>query len=544
MERIKLVIMDLDGTLWDGILLEDGREGVRPKPEVVAALRALDERGILLSVASKNHPADVEEVLRRFGLDDLFLFPEITWDPKPEAVARILRAFRFSPAHALFVDDTAFEREAVRAALPQVRVATPEQFPGLCATPELAGNQTGESKSRKAFYRDEQVRRAAEREHAGTYREFLRGLNLEVRLGPATEASADRIVELVQRTNQINFSTNRYRREEVLELLRSAQHSAYVISARDRFGRYGIIGFACVRREPSGTAVVQDLMLSCRIQGRGVEAATIATLAAEMQQAGCGELRGVYRRTERNQHIASVYARLGFRPLGREQERELFALDLRGTLPAVPEHIRLVRCADVASEHNEGIPFVRRIVAELVEQGALHGEIIDIGAGWDGVLGEDCDTWLATAGNRHVRLDLERYPRTDIVANAQSMPQLATASFDSLLCLEVLEHCTDPFALAREALRILRPGGAAVISAPMNYVIHEHPGDYWRFTPAGLKLLFAAGAEVLECAIEGDPEHPVRTVLTLTKKATGAVGEDQTVATTGAKRSAKEVAIA
>jgi FkbH-like protein len=518
MERIKLVVMDLDGTLWDGILLEDGLDGVTPKAEVIEALRSLDRRGILLSVASKNHPADVEKALRRFGIEDLFLFPQVTWDPKPEAVGRILRAFRFSPAHALFVDDTPFEREAVRGSMSQIRVATPEELPRLCATPELAGNTTGEAKTRKAFYRDEERRRQAETKHDGTYRAFLKGLNLEVRMGPATEASADRIVELVQRTNQINFSTNRYQRAEVLDLLHSAEHASYVISARDRFGRYGIIGFACVHRSADGVASIQDLMLSCRIQGRGVEAATIATLAAEMQSAGCREIQGVYRRTERNQHISSIYTRLGFQAIGRENERELFSLELAAKLPSVPEHIRLVLCDSVASELNEGIPFVRRIVADLAAQGALHGEIIDIGAGWDGVLGEDCDSWLATADNRHVRLDLERYPRTDIVADAQSMPELASERFDALLCLEVLEHCTDPFALAREAVRVLRPGGTAVVSAPMNYVIHEHPGDYWRFTPAGLQLLFGEAVELLDCEIEGDPEHPIRTVLTLAKR--------------------------
>ncbi|MAE71317.1 MAG: hypothetical protein CME06_12730 [Gemmatimonadetes bacterium] len=518
MEHCKLVIVDLDGTLWDGILLEDGIGGLSPRADMVATLRALDQRGILLSIVSKNHPEDALAALEEFGLADLFVFPQITWDPKSDAVKRILKSVRFSPAHAVFVDDTAYERELVRAMLPDIGVTTPEELPSLATAPALTGHRTEESGARKRFYRDEELRQQAEAEHEGAYRSFLQEIGLEIRVGPANERCAERVAELVQRTNQINFSNNRYDQEQVRALLESARHRCFVVSAQDRFGPYGIIGFASIRDDGDGSAFIQDLMLSCRIQGRGVESALIATLAKLMSDAGHGEIVGLYRGTARNTHIANVYSRLGFTPVELGREGHHFSLDLTSPLPQAPSHVRVVHCDDVSAERNEGIPFVRRIVEDLVKHDVVSGKIIDVGAGWDGVLGEDCDQWLTRGENSHIRLDQETYPRTDIVANAQHMPDVDTDAFDSLLCLEVLEHCTNPFELSREILRVLRPGGAAVISAPMNYVIHEHPGDYWRFTPDGLKMLLNDGADVIREDVEGDPEHPVRTVLTIRKR--------------------------
>jgi len=428
------------------------------------------------------------------------------------------------------VDDTAYERELVKAMITKITVTTPEEFPGLASGEGFTGYATEESGARKQFYRDEEKRQKAEAAHEGAYRSFLREIGLEIRIGTATDRCAGRVAELVQRTNQINFSNNRYDQEEVRALLDSPRHPSFVVSAEDRFGPYGIIGFACLRDRGDGSLFMQDLMLSCRIQGRGVESALIASLAKLMADGGHRRLVGLYRSTERNAHIANVYTRLGFEPIEQEGEGQHFALDLTGALPAAPSHVRVVHCEDVAAEKNEGIPFIRRIVEDLVKHDVVTGKIIDVGAGWDGVLGEDCDSWLSRGDNSHIRLDQEAYPRTDIVANAQDMPDVETETFDSLLCLEVLEHCTNPFELSREIMRVLRPGGAAVISAPMNYVIHEHPGDYWRFTPDGLKILLQDQAEVVQEDVEGDPEHPVRTVLTIRKRTSASARADSSSA--------------
>ncbi|SHN12355.1 HAD-IIIC family phosphatase [Roseibium suaedae] len=517
-DPIKLILLDLDETLWKGILLEDGLEGLHLMQPMADRLRALDKQGILIAAVSKNHADDVDAALKHFGLSDLFFTKEVSFEPKSSAVARILALVRFAHEACLFVDDTAFEREEVAHAFAGLRTVTPEQFLESFQQPGdwAISSSEEESQRRKSSYISEQVRRQAEAQHSGTFRQFLRDSALAVKVGPGSLEAAGRISELTLRTNQINFSSNRYQVDQVKDLLASAQHESYLAAAADRYGDYGVIGFACLRYEGE-IAVVQDLMLSCRIQGKGVEAALITVLAEKAKLRGAKQLTGLYRPTRRNGQISGVYQSLGFAQAGDEGEYQRFTLQLDTAALQVPPHVRLVVSDAPVTDKDIGIPFVRDVVERYTAASTVHGGIIDIGAGWDGVLGEDCDTFLEVNGNKHIRLDMDRYPKTDIVANAQDMKDVADESFDSALCLEVLEHCTDPFALSRELIRVLRKGGHAVVSAPMNFPIHDTPGDFWRFTPDGLKLLFAGHAKVVSEYIEGQNDYPVRTVLVLQK---------------------------
>lgn len=517
-ELIKLVLVDLDGVLWDGVLLEDGLAELRLNQPLAERLRRLDGMGVLLAVISKNHPDDVEEALLHFGVSDLFVTREVSFEPKSEGVTKALRLFRFAPEACLFIDDTAFEREEVSHAFPGMRTVTPEDFIKRYSGDEAwaVASAPEAGRLRKQSYIEEKARRAAEMSHTGAFRQFLRQSGLTLKVGPAAESSAERISELTQRTNQINFSSNRYDPEAVRQLLASPRHQGFIATAADRYGDYGMIGFACLRHE-GGQAVIQDLMLSCRIQGKGVESAFIAVLAEKAKAGGVERFIGLYRPTRRNGRISGAFQALGFTPAGEEGGYQRFVINPRETLPARPSHIRVVVSNTAVMDEDVGIPFIRAIVRTCVADKLVRGTILDVGAGWDGVLGENCDQFLEQDSAKHIRLDVERYPRTDIVADAQDMAQIDDESFDSALCLEVLEHCENPFALSKELIRVLRSGGVAVVSAPMNFPIHDTPGDYWRFTPDGLKHLFDGKAAVVSEHIEGKNDHPVRTVLVLRK---------------------------
>jgi FkbH-like protein len=515
---IKLVLLDLDGTLWDGTLLEDGLEGVRLNRALAQRVAELDALGILLAAVSKNHPDDVEAALGRFDLSARFFATEASFEPKSAAVSKVLRLVRFAPESCVFVDDTAFEREEVAHAIPGIRAVSPEDFLASLASSKTwaVSSSPEEALVRKRFYLSEQKRQQVQAESTGTFREFLQESGLAVKIGPAPYTSAGRISELTQRTNQLNFSANRYQLDDVQRLLESPEHACFLATARDRYGDYGVIGFASLHYL-DGKATIQDLMLSCRIQGRGVETALVAALALKAKAGGARQLIGLYRPTRRNGQIAGTFERASFSLSGEEGEYRVYVLQLDGALPLAPRHVRLIVCESPITEKDVGIPFVRDLVKRCVEESVVIGRILDVGAGWDGVLGEDCDLFLEVGENKHVRLDMERYPHTDIVADAQDMRDIGDGSFDSALCLEVLEHCTDPFALSRELIRVLRPGGTAVVSAPMDFPIHDTPGDYWRFTPDGLKLLFKGRATVVAEHVEGRNDHPVRTVLILRK---------------------------
>jgi len=517
---IKLVLVDLDNTLWDGVLLEDGLEKLRLNNLFVDRLRQLDKIGVLLAIVSKNYSIDVEEALAHFGVSDLFIANESSFDPKSANVHTILRFVRFDPAVCLFVDDSAYEREEVVHAFPEIRAISPDDFLNFgCGTEAWAvASSWEEGRIRKKSYIEDGIRRSAETTYSGTFRQFLRQSGLLLKIAPPSEQSIARISELAQRTNQSNFSTNRYTQTEIRQLLNSPLHKTFIATASDRYGMYGMIGFASLRLEKK-QAVIQDLMLSCRIQGKGVESAMISVLAEKAKAAGMERLMGLYRPTRRNGQISGVFQMLGFTATGEEGEYQQFEISLYNSHLPRPSHVRIVVSDSPIIDEDVGIPFIRHIVKSCINQKIIGGNILDIGAGWDGVLGTNCDRFLLVDGNKHVRLDMEQYPHTDIVADGQKMSLIDDETFDSALCLEVLEHCTDPFLLCKELIRILRIGGTAIVSAPMNFPIHDTPADYWRFTPDGLKRLFWGKASLVHEYVEGENDHPIRTVLVMRKDA-------------------------
>ena len=135
--KIKCVIWDLDNTLWDGILVLDGSSDLCLKPGIRDVIEGLDLPGILQSVASKNNPADAMDVLKSWNLAEYFLFPQISWNPKSESIASIVQQMNFGADSVLFVDDSPFELEQVRAVLPAVRVLNAEEYKNLLSRPEF-----------------------------------------------------------------------------------------------------------------------------------------------------------------------------------------------------------------------------------------------------------------------------------------------------------------------------------------------------------------------------------------------------------------------
>ena len=175
----KVVVWDLDETLWTGTLAETGVEGVTPRPEALAAINALDERGVLQSIASKNDHAEAMAALERFGLADYFLHPQVAWTPKSGSVARIAKALDLGLNSFVFIDDQAFERAEVEAAHPQIRTLAHTAVEALPAHPWFDLPVTAESRRRRALYQAEAQRGAAYQGAAGTdYLAFLRGCDV------------------------------------------------------------------------------------------------------------------------------------------------------------------------------------------------------------------------------------------------------------------------------------------------------------------------------------------------------------------------------
>jgi len=307
-KTVKCIVWDLDNTLWNGILVEDGAENLTLKPGIAAVLEELDRRGILHSIASKNNADEAMAVLRRHALDGYFLHPQISWTPKSVAVQAIARELNIGIDSLLFVDDSEFELAQVQAACPGIRVLRAERYLDLPGSPLCRVPVTEESAQRRRLYQQEAVRESAAATFSGDYLEFLRECAIEVQIQPLSAANLERVHELTQRTNQMNFSGNRYERRLLEEIATAGHLDTYVIGCQDRFGSYGIVGFSVVdRREPRMT----DLMFSCRIQSKRVEHAFLGYLLRKYRNAGLPEFWANYRKTPRNAPSGRVFADLG-----------------------------------------------------------------------------------------------------------------------------------------------------------------------------------------------------------------------------------------
>jgi FkbH-like protein len=319
--KAKCIVWDLDETVWEGILAEVGVEGVKLKPEVVAVIRALDARGILHSIASKNDEAEALAALRHFGIEELFLYPQVGWGLKSDSVRRVAKLLDIGVDTLAFVDDQPFERSVVAETLGCVTVFPHDRVEDLLAHPLFDVPVTAESSQRRLMYRDEMKRNEA---FVGTghtdYAAFLRSCDIRLNLSLLGEAQVERIYDLSQRTNQVNVTGTRYDRARVAEMARDAGAIAagtaepgtklpIVMQCEDRFGDYGIIGFVLLDAD---RGVVSDYFMSCRVQRKYVENALFAHLARVVAARGGKGLSCRYKRTERNKLSLELLGALGF----------------------------------------------------------------------------------------------------------------------------------------------------------------------------------------------------------------------------------------
>ncbi len=309
--KAKVVVWDLDETLWHGTLAETGPDGVTLRPETVEVVKALDERGIIQSIASKNDLSEALVALKRFGIDHLFLYPQVGWGPKSDSMRRIAANLDLGIDSFVFVDDQPFERNEVLAAHPTMRVLPHDALPGLHEHKWFAGPVTAESRARRSMYEAE-IGRVKAYEASGTdYVAFLRASNLELDLRTLVPPDAERTHELSQRTNQLNFTGARLTRDDVAKLMEPKEgRSCVTMRCSDRFGDYGLIGFAVVDAQ---SGWIEEFFMSCRVQRKRVEPAFFAWVNRLLAPYGHETVRCRFKKTARNSTAHTMLTELGFK---------------------------------------------------------------------------------------------------------------------------------------------------------------------------------------------------------------------------------------
>lgn len=335
---VKCVVWDLDHTVWDGILLEDGDVPLRPG--VLHAIRTLDERGILQSVASRNDADAAMARLRALGIDEYFLYPQINWNAKGANVAQIAKSLNIGLDTFLFVDDQPFEREEVQHACPDVRVLDAAELEGMLERPELIPEFiTDDSRNRRRLYMADIQRNQAEETFAGPSEEFLRSLDMRFTLAPCSEADLQRAEELTQRTNQLNTTGYTYDYAELNAFRTSPRHLLLVAGLDDRFGGYGKIGLALVEKTSPEFWTLKLLLMSCRVMSRGVGTIMMSHVMRQAKDAGA-RLRAEFKPNGRNRMMEVTYRFGGFREVEKHGEVVIFEHDLE-TIQPFPDYVRV-----------------------------------------------------------------------------------------------------------------------------------------------------------------------------------------------------------
>ncbi len=308
---VKMVAVDCDDTLWDGVVGEDGVDGIRIGAGRQALQRRLSEQaslGRIVALLSKNDARDVDAVFSHradmaLALDDV-LAREVNWRSKSENLSRITEEFGVGDDSVVFIDDNLLEIAEVNAAAPAVIAAAVPK--GDAALVRFADHfwpfdgvpATKEDLTRTRMYREEAKRREQEKS-ATSLQAFIDSLDLDIDIAPAEEQDAPRLSQLTQRTNQFNLNLRRLTEEQLREWRSAPYNSLYRVSVRDRFGDYGIVGAIGVSVS-GGDAVVELFLLSCRALGRGVEHRMAAFVGENAQAQGLSSVTFAYQVGPRN----------------------------------------------------------------------------------------------------------------------------------------------------------------------------------------------------------------------------------------------------
>jgi FkbH-like protein len=340
----KCLVLDLDNTIWGGVIGDDGMEGIHlgddhPGSVFKAFQRrvlALRDRGILLAVVSKNDHDVAERCFREhpemlIRWDDVAA-ARINWGPKSENLREIARELNIGLDALAFFDDNPVERAEVRANAPEVRVVEVPTDPlayeaALAAFPDFdAPLLSGEDVARAEQYRVERERRKLETS-AGSVEEFLRGLGMVAQVGLVGPTTLARVAQLIGKTNQFNLTTRRHSQADVAAMIDDPGARVAALRLADRFGDHGLVAVAIVRREGTD-AVLDSFLMSCRVMNRKAEHALMSFVAGEARAMGCTRLVGEYVPTKKNGMVRAFYPDLGFASLATDGETTRWELPL------------------------------------------------------------------------------------------------------------------------------------------------------------------------------------------------------------------------
>jgi FkbH-like protein len=357
----KVLVLDLDNTLWGGVVGEDGLEGIElgdtsPRGEAFKAFQnhilTLKNRGVLLAVCSKNdHARAIEpfekhpEMVLRFG--DFAAF-KANWEPKSENIRQIAAELNLGLDSFVFVDDNPAEVEILRQFVPEVTTILlgpdPAEYVAQLADSRLFEPRTitGEDIQRTSQYRSESERKALA-SSVTDMDAYLESLEIEAVISEFTPVDVPRLAQLINKSNQFNLTTRRRGEAEVTAIMKEPDYVAFSVRLSDRFGDHGLISVV-IARKAGHIMEIDTWLMSCRVLGRQVEDEALNEVVRLAKMRGCNVLRGVYLPTAKNEMVRDFYPRMGLSPVSETKIESVFEMNLESFQPR-PTRIRILRHA-------------------------------------------------------------------------------------------------------------------------------------------------------------------------------------------------------
>jgi FkbH-like protein len=328
----KCIILDLDNTLWGGVIGDDGLSGIQigelglghAFSDFQQWLKELKKRGIILAVCSKNDEVNAKEpfinhpdmVLR---LDDISAFVA-NWDDKVSNIRSIQKALNIGFDSMVFIDDNSFERNLVKSMLPQIAVPDLPEDPALYLDFLRSLNlfetasYSSEDESRTKQYQAEFGRNIS-MQSFGSYDEYLQSLEMKAKCGPFEKFDYPRISQLTQRSNQFNLRTVRYTETEIAKIAESDKYITLSFSLKDNFGDHGLISVVILEKRDDDTLFIETWLMSCRVLRRGMEEFIINKIIDTADKNSFKSVIGEYIKTPKNAMVSDIYGRMGFRQM-------------------------------------------------------------------------------------------------------------------------------------------------------------------------------------------------------------------------------------
>jgi len=344
--RKKCLIIDFDNTIWNGILGEDGVDGISFSGEypnnvfgeVQKMIKEIKDNGIILCGVTKNNQEDIDELfLKRKDLylkRENFTFIESTWNNKVNSIVEIVKKLNIGMDSVVFIDDNIFETELIKKSLSEVTtILLPEEkykIPKLLAE-RFKENFSIYELSKEDLEKDLLYKKMQEandlRLSISDYDSYLKELNMKITIKYMNKANIDRIVQLINKSNQFNLTTKRYTKEELLKNIASNDF-VYCVEVEDKFGNLGICG-VCIIKNNNSTYYIDEFLLSCRVLGRTIEDEFLKVVLNDLYSKNIDKIYGEYIKTTKNSQVSNFYDKFGFEKCEENNDIKKYIVEIK-----------------------------------------------------------------------------------------------------------------------------------------------------------------------------------------------------------------------